>query len=130
MQIVQAVRRKNIISLTPLIDVVFILLIFFMLATSFSRFGSYEIHASESSDTSSGDSEKSVHIVLDKTGVISMDSRVYSLSELRQRLQVIGQDNIGTTVTIKPATEVPIQEVVYILDILAELEMTNVTITR
>jgi len=31
----QQARRKTIISLTPLIDVVFILLVFFMLASSF-----------------------------------------------------------------------------------------------
>lgn len=31
-------RRRTVISLTPLIDVVFILLVFFMLATSFDRF--------------------------------------------------------------------------------------------
>lgn len=36
MHIETATRRKHSISLTPLIDVVFILLVFFMLATSFT----------------------------------------------------------------------------------------------
>ena len=130
MQIVGPVRRKNIISLTPLIDVVFILLIFFMLATSFSRYGSYSIQTSEPADSTSVDSEKSVLIEISESGMISIDSKVHSAIDLRQRLQTASQVDIGTTVIIKPAKEVPIQKVVGILDVLAELEMINITIIR
>ncbi|OOC09384.1 ExbD/TolR family protein, partial [Thioalkalivibrio halophilus] len=39
-------RRRNLISLTPLIDVVFILLVFFMLASSFLDWRAVELEAS------------------------------------------------------------------------------------
>lgn len=36
-------KPKNLVSLTPLIDVVFILLLFFMLTSSFSQFRQIEL---------------------------------------------------------------------------------------
>ena len=36
-------RRRRIINLTPLIDVVFLLLVFFMLASTFLKFGTVKI---------------------------------------------------------------------------------------
>lgn len=44
-------RRKNSISLTPLIDVVFILLLFFMLSSTFNKAKQIELIASTSGKT-------------------------------------------------------------------------------
>jgi biopolymer transport protein ExbD len=37
------IRRRNLVGITPLIDVVFIMLFFFMLASSFSRWHSIDL---------------------------------------------------------------------------------------
>ncbi|WP_316016120.1 biopolymer transporter ExbD [Roseobacter sp. HKCCA0434] len=39
------VRRRRVLSLTSLIDVIFLLLLFFMLTSTFSRFGEIELAA-------------------------------------------------------------------------------------
>ncbi|SFF83115.1 ExbD/TolR family protein [Neptunomonas qingdaonensis] len=50
----QPVRRRQAISLTPLIDVVFILLLFFMLSSSFMQWRQVDLSAAQvSNDTSS-----------------------------------------------------------------------------
>jgi biopolymer transport protein ExbD len=36
-------RRKRVINLTPLIDIVFLLLVFFMLASTFLKFGTVQL---------------------------------------------------------------------------------------
>lgn len=41
----EGVRRRRRLNLTPLIDVVFLLLIFFMLASTFLKFGTVKIDA-------------------------------------------------------------------------------------
>ncbi len=46
-------RRKQAISLTPLIDVVFILLLFFMLSSSFSQWRQIKLPASSDSQQAS-----------------------------------------------------------------------------
>lgn len=43
MQLSDRVVRRRVLSLTPLIDVVFLLLVFFMLASSFLKFGTVTI---------------------------------------------------------------------------------------
>ncbi|MFN3764152.1 MAG: biopolymer transporter ExbD [Aliihoeflea sp.] len=43
MRIEQAVRRRRPLSLTSLIDVIFLLLLFFMLSSTFTRFAEVEI---------------------------------------------------------------------------------------
>lgn len=43
MQLSDPIRPRRTIGLTPLIDVVFLLLVFFMLASTFLRFGTVEI---------------------------------------------------------------------------------------
>ena len=53
MRLQEIPRRKNIISLTPLIDIVFILLVFFMLTSSFNRQTSLDLQQAESSQATS-----------------------------------------------------------------------------
>jgi len=43
MQLNEKKRRRRLLNLTPLIDVVFLLLVFFMLASTFLKFGTVKI---------------------------------------------------------------------------------------
>lgn len=51
MRIEAAAVRKRRLSLTSLIDVIFLLLLFFMLSSTFGRFASVELAASRSAST-------------------------------------------------------------------------------
>ncbi|MEM0934549.1 MAG: biopolymer transporter ExbD [Pseudomonadota bacterium] len=42
--------RRRALSLTPLVDVIFLLLLFFMLTSTFSRFGEIEVSAAAAGD--------------------------------------------------------------------------------
>lgn len=52
MRVEFAVRRRRRLSLTPLIDVIFLLLLFFMLSSTFTRFAEVEIVAGRSGSAS------------------------------------------------------------------------------
>lgn len=45
MRLEGAIRRRGVISMTSLIDVIFLLLLFFMLSSTFTRFGEIELTA-------------------------------------------------------------------------------------
>ncbi|MFZ2100512.1 MAG: biopolymer transporter ExbD [Oricola sp.] len=45
MQLDTAIRRRGAISMTSLIDVIFLLLLFFMLSSTFAKFGEIELTA-------------------------------------------------------------------------------------
>lgn len=55
-------------DLTPLIDVVFLLIIFFMVTTTFNNFGSIQVDL-PSSTIEQTDKNKSIEIIIDKDGL-------------------------------------------------------------
>jgi len=55
MHIEQTIRRGRRLSLTSLIDVIFLLLLFFMLSSTFTKFGEVEINAGQSGSSSSNE---------------------------------------------------------------------------
>ncbi|MEL6992710.1 MAG: biopolymer transporter ExbD [Pseudomonadota bacterium] len=50
----KAKRQKRAISMTPLVDVIFLLLLFFMLTSTFSKFAEVELSAASAGGTSPG----------------------------------------------------------------------------
>ena len=70
-------RESAKLDLTPLIDVVFLLIIFFMVTTTFNNFGSVQIDL-PSSTIQQTDKTKSIEIIIDKDGNyhISEDGKI------------------------------------------------------
>jgi len=73
-------KRRQAISLTPLIDVVFILLLFFMLSSSFVPWRQINISIPTASSSSNKDTVKLE--ILDNNGRFLFDSDAYVLSDL------------------------------------------------
>lgn len=62
-------RKKRAImalDLTPLIDVVFLLIIFFMVSTTFNKYGKIDIELPNSTLEKSEEDNKSLEIIIDK----------------------------------------------------------------
>ncbi|MCF2625917.1 biopolymer transporter ExbD [Fusobacterium perfoetens] len=75
-------KKRNIMSLdlTPLIDVVFLLLIFFMVSTTFNKYGKIEIDVPTSNVTAES-KESKIEIVIDKNQnyFIIKDEKTYPI---------------------------------------------------
>lgn len=84
MQIDVAPRRKRSVSLTPLIDVVFNLLLFFMLASSLARWSGLEL--ATGSETASKDDIPAADVYLLGGGELRYDERTYPLEQLAAQL--------------------------------------------
>ncbi|MET1255531.1 ExbD/TolR family protein [Aliikangiella maris] len=69
--LISASRKSKRMTLTPLIDVVFILLLFFMLTSSFQRWSSFDIpHAASSSQAISASEVEPIYLLLYSSGKI------------------------------------------------------------
>jgi len=90
-------RESAKLDLTPLIDVVFLLIIFFMVTTTFNNFGSVQIDL-PSSTIQQTDKTKSIEIIIDKDGNyhISEDGKITQIqfSEIDSILKTIDINNI------------------------------------
>ena len=80
-------RNRKIPTLTPLIDIVFLLLVFFMLTAHFVKDEALDITLPEADSATSLEDEDALEIVLDNRGHILINQKHVDVSELENILQ-------------------------------------------
>lgn len=111
-------RRRSLISLTPLIDVVFILLLFFMLASSFTNLHAIVLNAPASGSTSSTPSIEGALLVDVRLDGVRFAGRYVTLKQLIARVSAIRAKHGDRRVLIRPGNGVSLQDTVRVLDAL------------
>ena len=121
-------KRKRTIGLTPLIDIVFILLIFFILETTLIDFRTIDIDFPVvDQETKSTFSGQTLTIeVFDENRLWVSGTRV-DISQLPDQIDSI---NPKTIVRLVVADEAPLQLMVDVLGLLDENDFENVSIGR
>jgi len=113
-------RESAKLDLTPLIDVVFLLIIFFMVTTTFNNFGSVQIDL-PSSTIQQTDKTKSIEIIIDKDGN-------YHISEDRKITQIQFSEIDSYLKTAKEATVSADKNLKYqvIMDVITKIKENGV----
>lgn len=91
-------HRAPFISLTPLIDVVFILLVFFMLATRFGQFNDLPVNV-QPADTSTDQQEDWLVVQVTANGALMLNGVSFTPASIADRLEKQGQK---VWVTVSP----------------------------
>jgi len=123
-----ATRRRALIGLTPLIDVVFILLVFFMLASSFLNWRAIDLSAPPA--VGGGQSLKGAMLVEVRADRLRLGAHTLDLESLAARVSERLADEPGQRVLIRPAAGVSLQRAVEVLDRLAAAGAQNLTLVR
>lgn len=111
-------RRKHSISLTPLIDVVFILLVFFMLATSFTDWR--PITLATGSSASSTDQKPPAVVHVDSGGSLRYSGERYTNPRtLAKHLRAAREKNDISAVIVQPNADATLEVTVSALDSLS-----------
>ena len=126
LQINSAARRKSI-SLTPLIDVVFILLLFFMLTSSFLHERQIDVSAATESSLQERVNVEQIINLLNNDGEFRLNQRVYSIHDLSQVDAIVSQ-NKKTVFVIEAANGVNTQSIVSMLDVFKKAGAVSVTL--
>ena len=81
-------EEKELISIniTPLIDIVFLLLVFFMLATSFIQKSTIEVNLNSGKTVQTEDEKNDVVLILNKTGQIYLNNKLISISNIKNEI--------------------------------------------
>ena len=123
-------RRPEVsINLTPLIDVVFLLLIFFMVSTSFSELTQLVVDLPEA-EGDSANTDNALLLVVDVQGDMTLDGEPVP-NDARGLSVALGQRLSGNTaisVTLSADAMTPHQYVVTAMDVAAQLNITRLTI--
>jgi len=125
-------RRDDIeLNLTPLIDVVFLLLIFFMVSTTFDKQSQLKITLPEATASAEQAADNAVVIGIDAKGRYFINDRQLVNSQaktLRLALIKIVADKKDVPLVIRADAKTPHASVVKAMDVAAQLNLTQMSI--
>ena len=122
--------RRPLVSLTPLIDVVFLLLVFFMLASSFSTERVIEMLTPADVESAEQGEAGAALVRIGSDGGIDLNGRPLSRSELAQRVGEWSVSEAPRRYLVQPAPGVTTQQAVSVLDLLKSSGAESVSLIR
>jgi len=121
-------RRRALISLTPLIDVVFILLVFFMLASSFLDWRAIDLDPP--ARAGAANALTGAMLVDVRTNDLRLSGEILPLNQIVERLKQVAGAHPDRAIVVRPADGVSLQRTIRVLDRLVGSGMRNISLTR
>ena len=111
-------EEKELISIniTPLIDIVFLLLVFFMLATSFIQKSTIEVNLSSGKTVEIENEKNTVVLILNKKGQVYLNKKLINISNIRNEITNIIEKNPKYKILIKSHKKIAVQKVIRLIE--------------
>ena len=125
-------RNNDEVNLTPLIDVVFLLLIFFMVSTSFTRETHLKVDLPQANGEPSSDLPEQIEILIAVDGAYAINGRslVNNKAEtLKINLDELAKGNTKIPLIITADAKTSHQFVVRAMDVAGQLGFVNLRMT-
>jgi biopolymer transport protein ExbD len=119
------------VNLTPLIDVVFLLLIFFMVSTTFEHQSRIQIELPEATAEATKPDDESLEIIIDAQGRFFLGEEQVVNTELKTLKGAISKtvgEREGMPVIIRADAKTPHQAVITALDATSQLGLTRISL--
>ena len=123
-------KSKVELNVAPLIDIVFLLLVFFMLASTFIRPESINLAIRAPSGVGE-QSEQPILVHIGANGTIRLNGLVLTIQDLKQELLArssLPQNN--RTITVQTQDDVSVQFLVKVMDEINEAGYTDIAISN
>ncbi len=124
-------RQKVTLDLTPLIDVVFLLLIFFMVSTTFDKQTQLKVDLPEASEQAAEDQEKDqIAITIDAQGHFYINDEeliTHDLDTLMRAMSKISGDRKNLPVLVSSDKQAPFQAAIMVMDAVGQLGLSRLS---
>jgi biopolymer transport protein ExbD len=127
MQFRKVSRGGVAINIAPLIDVVFLLVIFFAVSTTFLETAGLKLELPESSSTATRQARE-ITVFLAADGELSYEGETLDAEALRGRLQEALEESEKKIVVLRADTHTPHGKVVELMDLIRESGAEGLTI--
>ena len=123
-------RRKadTNLNIAPLIDIVFLLLIFFVLSSHFVSHKGFKVKLPKAVSAQTQKNEQ-VMVFIDREGVIFLNDTEVDLEQLKKKLGVVLDKTQSKTVVIKADEDVSLGLAVKVMDIAKEANADGLVIS-
>ena len=128
MQLFTKNKRNIEINVAPLIDVVFLLLIFFMLASEFTDFKTIDMISPNQSKVDQLESNLPLIVNLSEKGVITIDTKEVSFNKLAQTVKNKLNNKKETKIIISTPNETKVNILIKIVDTIRGLGIENIAL--
>lgn len=132
MKFARRTRAEVEVNLTPLIDVVFLLLIFFMVSTTFTKDTQLSIDLPEAEGDPARVAEKLVEITVTRTGNYAVNGTALvnnDLATLKRAVEEVSGGDTTLPMVITADSATPHQSVVTAMDAAGQLGFIHLSIT-
>jgi biopolymer transport protein ExbD len=113
------------LNITPLLDLVFVLLVIFIITTP-QMMNNLEMNLPSGKPPPPTEKPKINNIVVDAKGQTFLNDEAVTVAVLKDKLQQLKSNNPELSVVVKGADDVDYQNMVNVLDVLQQLDITKV----
>ncbi len=132
MQFKRQVKAEESVNLTPLIDVVFLLLIFFMVSTTFTKETHLNIDLPEAVANPASTAKEQIEVIIDASGGYSVNGRALvnnQASTLKAAIESYTNNDKTVPFIITADKAATHQSVVQVMNTAGQLGIVNISIT-
>ena len=119
------------VDITPLIDVVFLMLIFFMVSTTFDKQTQLKVDLPQASDQQVAEQpEDKIEITIDAQGQFYVNERElvkHDALTLRRSLEKAADGRVDLPIVVSGDRSAPLQSMMTVLDVSAQLGMARLS---
>ena len=119
---------ENEINLTPMLDVVFIMLIFFIVTATFIRETGVEGNRPEDQETQVVEEEGAILVIIDSTDDIWIDNRIVDVRAVRANVERLHAEDPERPVVIQAAQASTAEILVSVMDAARQANVYDISI--
>ena len=119
MQLKQQQNEKELDNILPLVNIVFLLLIFFMLAGAFSKPDAFQVEVPIAENENSAD-RKVLTVLMNAEGEIAIDKSVISIDELKKSVVDNIENGSLEQLQLKADANMDATKLVDVIDVLSD----------
>ncbi len=115
------------LDIAPLIDIVFLLLVFFMLTSTFLVPEAIELELPESSSASVTETTL-ITVSLDQTGQLALNGEPIELDKLRMAIEPLIEEDAASPIILKSDAHTEVQQLLKVMDEIRAAGGSNVAL--
>ncbi|VAW87389.1 hypothetical protein MNBD_GAMMA18-67 [hydrothermal vent metagenome] len=120
-------RIHSHLDIAPLIDIVFLLLVFFMLTSTFLVPEAIELELPESASATVTEITP-ITVALNASGELSLNGEPIQLEQLRQAIEPLIADSADAAITLKSDARTEVQQLLKVMDEIRAAGGSNVAL--
>ncbi len=121
-------EEENEINLTPMLDVVFIMLIFFIVTASFVKESGLDVNRPDAPITESKPEDANILVQITATDDILIDRRIIDPRAVRANIERLHAENPSGSVVIQPHSKSTNKMLVTVMDASRQAGVYNISI--